>query len=87
MNYQSVNRGKQLKLVREYRGYTQSELVSHVNGISQGNLSRFEKGFEGVMSDDNLKSIMSFLDWPFKWLDVPHSEPIIERRCKVSYKV
>ena len=72
MNRKSVNRGRQLKLAREYRGYNQSELAKQIEGLSQANLSKFEKGFEGMISDEKLKVIMQFLDWPFAWLDVKH---------------
>ena len=72
MNRESVNRGKQLKMARQCRGYNQSELASKIKGLSQANLSKFEKGFEGVISDEKLKVIMQFLNWPFDWLDVKH---------------
>lgn len=61
MNMQSVNRGKQLKMAREYRGYNQNELAKNIYGLSQANLSKFEKGFEGMISDEKLKVIMQFL--------------------------
>lgn len=73
MNRQSVNRGRQLKMARGYRGYSQSELVKQIQGVSQSNLSKFEKGFNTI-SDEKLKVIMQFLDWPFEWLDVKHPE-------------
>lgn len=76
MNRKTVNRGKQLKLAREYRGYNQSELSKSINGLQQSNLSKFEKGFEGMISDAKLKEIMEFLNWPCKWLDVKHPEHI-----------
>ncbi len=74
MNRQSTNKGKQLKMAREYRGYNQSELANQIEGLSQANLSKFEKGFEGMISDEKLKVIMQFLDWPFDWLDVKHPQ-------------
>ena len=74
MNRQSVNRGKQLKMAREYRGFNQSELANKIEGLSQANLSKFEKGFEGMISDEKLKVIMQFLDWPFDWLYVKHPQ-------------
>jgi len=68
MNFKSVNRGKQLKLVREYRGYSQTELSKEVKGLSQSNLSKFEKGFQ-VIKEEKIKEIMKFLRWPFKFID------------------
>lgn len=68
----SVNRGKQLKLAREYRGYTQTHLADKIEGLSQSNLSKFEKGFEGQIKDSKLLDIMKFLDWPINWLNVTH---------------
>ena len=42
---------RQLTFVREYRGYSQTELSSKVKGLSQSNLSKFEKGV-GQLSDE-----------------------------------
>ena len=74
MNRKSVNRGKQLKMAREYRGYSQSELAKQIEGLSQANLSKFEKGFEGMISNEKLIVIMQLLNWPFDWLDVKHPQ-------------
>jgi Zn-dependent peptidase ImmA (M78 family) len=52
-----------LTFAREYRGYTQTELASNIKGLSQSNLSKFEKGFGGL-SDDILCRIIEFLDFP-----------------------
>lgn len=57
MNY------KQLIFAREYRGYTQTELADSIDGLSQSNLSKYEKGFDNL-SDDLKKRIMFFLDFP-----------------------
>ena len=70
MNAKSINRGKQLKFAREYRGYTQSELCRKVKSISQPNLSRYEKGFEGVLEKGKVEKIMSFLNFPLSFLEV-----------------
>jgi hypothetical protein len=43
--------------------------------LSQSNLSKFEKGFEGKISEEKLKEIMKFLDWPYRWLEVPSPNP------------
>lgn len=54
---------KQLTFAREYRGYTQSELASRIVGLSQSNLSKFEKGI-GVLSDEVLQRVIKLLDFP-----------------------
>lgn len=53
---------KQLTFVREYRGYSQTELASKIPGLSQSNLSKFEKGL-GILSADVVKRIIDF--WAF----------------------
>ena len=57
---------KQLIFAREYRKYTQTDLASHITGLSQSNLSKFEKGL-GTLSDDIVQKIISFLDFPEKF--------------------
>lgn len=59
---------KQLTFAREYRGYSQTELAESIKGLSQSNLSRFEKGF-GVLSDDVQKKIIDFLNFPEEFFD------------------
>lgn len=54
---------KQLTFAREFRGYSQTELSNSIQGLSQSNLSKFEKGF-GVLSDEIQKKIINFLDFP-----------------------
>ena len=54
---------KQLTFAREYRGYSQTELADSIKGLSQSNLSRFEKGF-GVLSDDIQRKIIEYLNFP-----------------------
>ena len=51
---------RQLTFVREYRGYSQTELSSKVKGLSQSNLSKFEKGV-GQLSDEVKQRIIDFL--------------------------
>lgn len=75
MTKQSVNRGRQLKFVRCYKGYNQTELSKEIKGLSQSNLSKFEKGFEGQISEEKLKEVMEFLQWPFAWLDIKSPNP------------
>lgn len=54
---------KQLTFAREYRSYSQTELAESIKGLSQSNLSKFEKGF-GVLSDDIQKKIIEYLNFP-----------------------
>ena len=54
---------KQLTFVREYLGYSQTSLASHIKGLSQSNLSKFEKGV-GLLSEDVIKRIIDFLGFP-----------------------
>ena len=54
---------KQLIFAREFRGYSQTELSNHIQGLSQSNLSKFEKGL-GVLSEEIQKTIINFLDFP-----------------------
>lgn len=68
MNAKFINRGKQLKFVRGYRGYSQTELCKQIKGLSQSNLSKFEKGFNTI-KEDKLRIVMEFLNWPFEFLD------------------
>lgn len=70
MDRKSVNKGLQLKFVREYRGYTQSKLCKEIKGLSQSNLSKYEKGFEGMLKPDKVTEIMKHLKWNIEWLDV-----------------
>lgn len=62
MNY------KQFTFAREYRGYTQTELSGRIEGLSQSNLSKFEKGM-GVISDDLQYRIIKFLNFPVEFFD------------------
>ena len=54
---------KQLIFAREYRGYSQTELSEKINGLSQSNLSKFEKGF-GLLSEEIIGKIIQFLNFP-----------------------
>lgn len=69
MNRDSVNRGRQLRFAREYRGYTQTQLCKEL-GLSQSALSKHERGFEGLLTTEKEEEIMKFFDWPMNWLDV-----------------
>lgn len=59
----------QLTFAREYRGITQTELSKMVDGLSQPNLSKFEKGIN-TLSDDLLHKIMDVLSFPYEFLNV-----------------
>lgn len=54
---------KQLTFVREYRGYSQTELASYIPGLSQSNLSKYEKGI-GTLSEEVKQKIINFLGFP-----------------------
>lgn len=58
---------RQLIFAREYRGFSQSELASNIIGLSQSNLSKYEKGFSSL-SDDMVLKIVDFLGFPESWL-------------------
>ncbi|MCD8436019.1 XRE family transcriptional regulator [Tenacibaculum dicentrarchi] len=58
---------KQLTFAREYRGFSQTELSSKIAGLSQPNLSKFEKGLE-TLSEEIINKIISFLDFPIEFL-------------------
>lgn len=62
-------KNQQLTFAREYRGLTQTELASKINGLSQSNLSRFEKGLD-TLSEDLIERIMKVLDFPIGFLDL-----------------
>ena len=70
MDRKSVNKGRQLKFAREYRGYTQISLCKSIKGLSQSNLSKYEKGFEGMIKDEKVEEIMKHLNFPLAFLDV-----------------
>ena len=73
MTRKSVNRGKQLRFVREYRKYSQARLCKEIKGLSQANLSKYENGFEGMLKEDKVAEIMKHLNWNIEWLDVKAS--------------
>lgn len=59
---------QQLTTARRYRGYSQSYVCKHIDGLSQPNLSKFEQGYHGCISDDLLILIMKFLEFPLEWM-------------------
>lgn len=54
---------EQFIFAREYRGYSQTELASRIGGLSQSNLSKFEKGI-GTLSNELINRIIVFLNFP-----------------------
>ena len=62
-------KSKQLTFAREYRGFTQKALSDAISGLSQSNLSKYEKGI-GTLSDETVNRIMSFLKFPIGFLDL-----------------
>ena len=54
---------QQLILARVYRQYTQTSLAKNITGLSQSNLSKFEKGVD-ILSDDIVMRIVDFLGFP-----------------------
>lgn len=60
---------RQLTFAREYRGYSQSDLASKIDGLSQPNLSKYEKGFN-TLSDEMVVKITEFLEFPKEWLSL-----------------
>jgi Zn-dependent peptidase ImmA (M78 family) len=54
---------KQIIFAREYRKYTQTQLSSKIKGLSQSNLSKFEKGID-TLSNDVIERIIHFLNFP-----------------------
>ena len=62
-------KSKQLVFAREYRGLTQKALAAAINGLSQSNLSKYEKGIESL-SEENVARIMQYLDFPMNFLNL-----------------
>lgn len=54
---------KQLTFAREFRSLTQTELSNAIPGLSQSNLSKFEKGLS-VLSEQVQQRIIAYLDFP-----------------------
>lgn len=55
-----------LILAREFRGYTQKELVEKLHGVSQGHLSKIELGIHDI-SEDIMKQLVDVLDLPISF--------------------
>lgn len=57
-----------LKIAMGYRGISQIKLCKDIKGLSQPNLSKFLKGYFRCVSEEKLKKIMKYLDFPFEFL-------------------
>ncbi len=62
-------KSKQLIFAREYRGLTQKALSAAVSGLSQSNLSKYEKGIDSL-SDETVERIMLYLKFPLGFLNL-----------------
>lgn len=67
------NRGKQLRLSREYRGVSKAELVKNIDDVSLLYISNFEDGYNSL-SDEKIDEIMKYLNFPLSFLDKRHQE-------------
>lgn len=65
---------KNITLARESRGYTQSDMAEGVQGLTQGNLSRMEKGLLPI-SDEIIHKISIFLNYPISFF---------QKECNIS---
>jgi Zn-dependent peptidase ImmA (M78 family)/transcriptional regulator with XRE-family HTH domain len=73
-------------LAREMRGITQKELVQKVPNLTQGNLSRMEKGLLNIPAD-TLEQIASQLNFPVKFFyqeDLRNPIPNLYYRKRIS---
>lgn len=68
-------KSKQLIFAREYRGLTQKSLSAAVSGLSQSNLSKYEKGIESL-SDETVERIMLYLNFPMDFLNLNISNDV-----------
>lgn len=57
-----------LNVAMGYRCINKTELCKNIKGLSQPNLSKFLKGYHACLSEDKLKEIMIYLDFPFEFL-------------------
>lgn len=56
---------RQLTIAREYRGFTQSKLSGMIEGLSQSNLSKYEKGL-GTLSEDLVLQDNGGIGFPYR---------------------
>jgi Zn-dependent peptidase ImmA (M78 family)/DNA-binding XRE family transcriptional regulator len=71
-----------LRLARESRGLTQSELADRIPTLEQGNLSKMEKGILKI-TDETLTKIAAELDYPLAFFF--KSEPMVPA-CSFYYR-
>jgi|GEM_PF-6981670 predicted XRE-type DNA-binding protein len=57
-----------LEVAMGHRGISQTELCKNIKGLSQPNLSKFLKRYYATISEEKLKEIMKYLDFPFEFL-------------------
>lgn len=62
-------KSKQLVFAREYRGLTQKALSAAISGLSQSNLSKYEKGI-GALSEETVERVMRYLGFPMDFLNL-----------------
>ena len=60
---------RQITFARDYRQISQTELSKRIKGLSQSNLSKFEKGFD-CLSDEIIEMIIKELNFPKSFFDV-----------------
>jgi len=63
-----IYKASALRTAMGYRGVTQTELAKNIKGLSQSNLSKFLKVYFGVLSEQKIKSIMDYLNFPFEFI-------------------
>lgn len=59
---------RQIIFAREYRQISQTELSKRITGLSQSNLSKFEKGFD-CLSDEIIEAIIKELNFPIAFFE------------------
>jgi len=78
MTKESINKGKQLRFAREYRGYLSVFEFAKKAEISPSRLSRFERGFKTYsLTNKEIERAMKFLDFPTEFLDANIANPKI----------
>lgn len=81
---------QQLVFAREYRSLSQTELASKIPGLSQSNLSKFEKGVNDSLSVDVLDRIIAYLGFPKEFYEVDIHNRIefahFRKKARVSKK-
>lgn len=57
-----------LRVAMNYRGVSKKKLSSNIEGLSISNISNFLNGKIFSISEEKLKEIMIFLDFPFEFI-------------------